>query len=101
MHSHLRGELIIGLTDNLVTMPHMRVTDALASLKKKGPDVQIQIRMSTPGEVEQGVLDGRLHVGVIPQVGALSGLEYQPLYSERSQLYCGVGHPLFFVKVWI
>jgi DNA-binding transcriptional LysR family regulator len=98
MHSHLRGELIIGLTDNLVTMPHMRVTDALASLKKKGPDVQIQIRMSTPGEVEQGVLDGRLHVGVIPQVGALSGLEYQPLYSERSQLYCGVGHPLFFVK---
>ena len=95
LHQHLRGELNIGLTDNLVTMPHMRVTHALAGLKTRGPDVRIQISMSAPGQVEQGVLDGRLHVGVIPQVGALSGLEYQPLYSERAELYCAAGHPLF------
>jgi DNA-binding transcriptional LysR family regulator len=38
-----------------------------------------------------------LHVGVVPQASALSGLEYQPLYSERSLLYCAVGHPLFYV----
>jgi DNA-binding transcriptional LysR family regulator len=87
LHQHLRGELIIGLTDNLVTLPHMRITHALAQLKERGPDVQIQIRMIAPNEVEQGVLDGRLHVG----------LEYQPLYSERSLLYCAVGHPLFYV----
>lgn len=97
LHRHLRGELNIGLTDNLVTVPHMRVTHALAKLKERGPDVLIQIRMTPPGEVEQGVLDGRLHVGVVPQAGALSGLEYQPLYEERSQLYCAVGHPLFYV----
>lgn len=48
--------------------------------------MQIQIRMISPNEVEQGVLDGRLHVGVVPQASALSGLEYQPLYSERSLL---------------
>ena len=98
LHQHLRGELNIGLTDNLVTMPHMRVTDALARLKTRGPDVRIQISMSAPGQVEQGVLDGRLHVGVIPQVGALSGLEYQPLYSERAELYCAAGHPLFALE---
>ena len=80
LHQHLRGELIIGLTDNLVTLPHMRITHALAQLKERGPDVQIQIRMIAPNEVEQGVLDGRLHVGVVPQASALSGLEYQPLY---------------------
>lgn len=96
LHQHLRGELIIGLTDNLVTLPHMRITHALAQLKERGPDVQIQIRMIAPNEVEQGVLDGRLHVGVVPQASALSGLEYQPLYSERSLLYCAVGHPLFY-----
>ncbi len=60
--------------------------------------MRIQISMSAPGQVEQGVLDGRLHVGVIPQVGALSGLEYQPLYSERAELYCAAGHPLFALE---
>ncbi|CAD5108247.1 LysR family transcriptional regulator [Zestomonas carbonaria] len=97
LHRHLRGELNIGLTDNLVTMPHMRITHALARLKERGPDVRVNIRMIPPSEVERGVLDGRLHVGVVPQSGALSGLEYQPLYDERSLLYCAVGHPLFYV----
>lgn len=98
LHRNLRGELNIGLTDNLVTIPHMRITQALAELKHNGPQVHINIRMTPPSEVEQGVLDGSLHVGVVPQVGALSGLEYQSLYSERSQLYCAVGHPLFYVN---
>ena len=97
LHRHLRGELNIGLTDNLVTLPHMRITHALSHLKERGPDVHINIRMVAPNEVEQGVLDGSLHVGVVPQANALSGLEYQPLYSERSLLYCAVGHPLFYV----
>lgn len=97
LHRHLRGELNIGLTDNLVTVPQMRITHALARLKERGPDVRIQIRMIPPGEIEQGVLGGSLHVGVVPQASALPGLEYLPLYSERSQLYCAVGHPLFYV----
>ncbi|GAC1030236.1 LysR family transcriptional regulator [Pseudomonas sp. No.21] len=96
LHQHLRGELNIGLTDNLVTLPHMRITHALSRLKERGPDVVINIRMTPPSEVEQGVLDGRVHVGVVPQTVALSGLEYQPLYDERSLLYCAVGHPLFY-----
>ncbi|WP_438282534.1 LysR family transcriptional regulator [Pseudomonas alabamensis] len=96
LHQHLRGELNIGLTDNLVTLPHMRITHALAELKDRGPDVHIQIRMIPPSEVEQGVLAGSLHVGVVPQTHPLAGLDYQPLYSERSLLYCAVGHPLFY-----
>ncbi|MBC3957028.1 MULTISPECIES: LysR family transcriptional regulator [Pseudomonas] len=98
LHQHLRGELNIGLTDNLVTMPHMRITHALSQLKELGPDVHINIRMVAPAEVEQGVLEGGLHVGVVPQVSALPGLDYQPLYSERSLLYCAVGHPLFYAE---
>lgn len=97
LHQHLRGELNIGLTDNLVTLPHMRITHALAQLKERGPNVHVNIRMTAPSEVEQGVLDGQLHVGVVPQASALPGLDYQSLYSERSLLYCAVGHPLFFV----
>jgi DNA-binding transcriptional LysR family regulator len=97
LHRHLRGELNIGLADTLVTLPHMRITHSLARLKERGPGVRINIRMIPPSEVEQGVLDGHLHVGVVPQTSALSGLEYQHLYHERSLLYCAVGHPLFYV----
>ncbi|PVZ09811.1 MULTISPECIES: LysR family transcriptional regulator [unclassified Pseudomonas] len=98
LHQHLRGELNIGLTDNLVTVPHMRITHALAQLKDRGPDVRIQIRMIAPSQVEQGVLDGSLNIGVVPQASPLPGLEYNVLYSERSLLYCAVGHPLFYAE---
>lgn len=95
IHEKLKGELIIGISDNLVTLPHMTVTQAMAALKAQGPDVNIDIRMLSPGIVERGVMDGQLHLGVVPQVQMVSGLLYQPLYKETSRLYCSCEHPLF------
>ncbi len=95
IHAHLKGEFNIGITDNLVTMHHMRITNALTRLKQKGPDVRINISMLPPNEIELGVLDGRLHIGVVPDLRTLSGLDYLPLYGETSQLYCSHTHPLF------
>mgnify|MGYP000167723305 CR=1 FL=1 len=95
IHQRLKGELAIGITDNLVSSPRMRITNALKSLKLQGPEVLIRIRMISPGEVELGILDGKLHVGVVPLVHPLKGLEYTPLYSEKSALYCSDEHPLF------
>lgn len=97
LHAQLKGELNIGITDNLVTMPEMHITTALSALKRRGPDVQINIRMTPPSDIELGVLDGRLHTGVIPTLKALPGLHYRALYEETSRLYCGVTHPLFDV----
>ncbi|WP_142850346.1 LysR family transcriptional regulator [Telmatospirillum sp. J64-1] len=95
VHARLRGELNIGITDNLVTSPRMRVTHALRALKQQGPEVRVNIRMIPPNEIERGVLDGRLHVGVVPARRALPGLDSFSLYSEDSRLYCAQGHPLF------
>ena len=95
IHAHLTGELNIGITDNLVTMHHMHITDALTRLKHQGPDVRINISMLPPSEIEVGVMDGRLHIGVVPQLRSLSGLRYLPLYDETSHLYCSNRHPLF------
>lgn len=95
LHQHLRGELNIGIINNLVTLPQMRITHALRALKGSGPGVRINIGMTTPNEIELGVLDGRLHVGVVPLISPLSGLEYSALYEERSLLYCSQEHPLF------
>ncbi len=94
--AQLKGELNIGITDNLVTMhQHMRVTNSLAALKQRGPEVRINIRMMPPGDIEKSVLDGRLHIGVIPAIKQLAGLRYVDLYDEESQLYCGHRHALF------
>lgn len=95
LHARLKGELSIGITDNLVTMPEMYITDALSALKARGPEVRINIRMMPPSDIELGVLDGRLHTGVIPALKTLPGLAYLPLYKESSRLYCAADHPLF------
>ena len=96
IHANLRGELNIGITDNLVTMSeHMRVTHSLAALRERGPEVRINIRMLPPPEIEKSVLDGRMHIGVIPSLRPLAGLEYLDLYTEESRLYCGHEHRLY------
>ncbi len=95
IHEHLSGDLNIGIADNLVTMEHMNISRALASLKLKGPDVRINLRMATPADIETGVLDGSLHVGVVPHIRTLPAIAYHTLYDEVSFLYCGSDHPLF------
>lgn len=90
----MRGELIIGITDNLVTLPDLRITDALADLKDRGPSVHLGIHMMPPSDIKTAVIDGRLHVGVISVVSQLPALHYVPLYSERALLYCAAQHPL-------
>lgn len=94
-HANLKGELNIGITDNLVTMPRMLITHAIKALKEQGPEVQINIHMTPPSEIEAGVLEGRLHTGVVPVMKHLPGLDYIPLYDEESRLYCSNNHPLF------
>ena len=95
LHQRLRGDLNIGLMNNLVTQPRMRITTALSKLRRRSRDVHINISMSTPGEIERGLLDGRLHVGALPLITTLGSLEYNPLYEERALLYCSASHPLF------
>lgn len=95
MHRQLRGDLNIGVVNNLVTLPRIRITQALKAVRAESAGVRINISMSTPSDIERGVLDGRLHVGAVPLITPLSGLEYKPLYEERSYLYCSNEHPLF------
>ncbi|WP_458576101.1 LysR family transcriptional regulator [Aliamphritea spongicola] len=101
LHTQLKGELNIGITDTLVSMPKMTITNSLALLKDQGPDVVINIWMMPPNDVELGILKGRLHVGIMPTTKQISGLEYHDLYSERSQLYCEASHPLFVAKIML
>jgi DNA-binding transcriptional LysR family regulator len=95
INTELKGELNIGITDNLVTIPQESITRSLSALKHRAPDVMINIRMMPPNEIETAILDGKLHTGVVPDLRSLPGLNYIPLYKEKSLLYCSHSHPLF------
>lgn len=95
IHKQLKGEFSIGIINNLVTMPSYFITQSLAQLTDESEDIHINISMSTLSDIECKIMDGRLHVGAIPLVTPLSGLDYIDLYEEKSYLYCGKNHPLF------
>jgi LysR family transcriptional regulator, transcriptional activator for bauABCD operon len=95
MHKQLRGEFNIGIINNLVTQPRMKITYALDALRAKGPDIRINISMMTAADIERGLMDGRLHVGALPLTSPISGLDYTQLYDEKSELYCSNTHRLF------
>lgn len=95
INTDLVGELNIGITDNLVTSEQMRVTRSLSALKHRAPDIIINIRMIPPNDIEAAVLSGKLHIGVVPELRTLPGLNYLTLYKEQSLLYCNNKHPLF------
>lgn len=94
IHKKLKGELHLGLINNLVTMHHDFITESLAKLTEENPEVCLNISMSNLSEIECKVLDQRLHLGAVPLVTPLSGLDYMPLYAEDSSLYCATSHPL-------
>ncbi|QDY44328.1 LysR family transcriptional regulator [Candidatus Pantoea soli] len=95
MHKQLRGEFTIGIINNLVTQPRMKITHALDALRASGTEIRINISMMTAAEIERGLMDGRLHVGALPLTSPVSGLDYMQLYDEKSNLYCSSQHPLF------
>lgn len=95
INTELTGELNIGITDNMVTVPHMRITEALRRLKHQAAKITINISMIPPEEIESGILDGHLHIGIVPHLRSIAGLNYLKLYQEKSLLYCANTHPLF------
>ncbi len=95
INTDLVGDLNLGITDNLVTNHQMRITRSLSAMKHRAPEVIFNIRMMPPNDIETAILDGHIHIGVVPDLRNLPGLNYLPLYKERSLLYCSAQHPLF------
>ena len=89
------ADITLGMADGIVTDTKPPVVRAIAELRRLAPRVTLRIVVSSPDDIEVGLLNGRLTLGVIPQYQQLPGLEYTPLYEETSDLYCGDSHPLF------
>jgi len=95
LHSDLRGELRIGVIDNTVSDMEMPLIDTLRELLGTSYAVTPSIKVGTPYQLEQDVLNGKLHLAIGPFQQHIAGVNYRPLYVEQHCLYCSVHHPFY------
>ena len=95
IHRRMGGQLEIGIFDKTATNPAARIGEAIAMFADSAPEVSLQIRVSTISAIERKLIDGSLHVGIIPAHRNSESLVYDKLFDETMLLYCGENHPLF------
>jgi len=91
----LTGELSIAVVDSTVTDANSPVVAAIRRFQAVATEAEIRIHVQAPKEIERGVLDRHVHVGIGKFYHRLPELEYRDLYSEELALYCAREHPLF------
>lgn len=95
LSGRLVGELYLGLADNLATLPQARFGDALARFQRRDQDVQLNLFVNSPTELELAVIEGELDLAISYFSRLRPSLEYRPLYREEIGVFCGDRHPLF------
>lgn len=95
IHNRMGGQLDIAVFDKTATNPEAHIGEAIAQFSEIAPEVSLAVHVGSINAVEQGVLDGRFQVGIVPAHRNSKSLVYADLFSETMLLYCGVGHPLF------
>jgi LysR family transcriptional regulator, transcriptional activator for bauABCD operon len=94
VHRRMGGQLEIGVFDKTATNPASMIGEAIRLFAEAAPEVALQIQVATINSIERKLIDGSLHVGVIPAHRSSESLEYDKLFDETMLLYCGTQHPL-------
>lgn len=98
LKQHITGMLNLGIIDSTITDPDSPLPRTTQRFVSRGHDVHLNVYVGAPAELEERVLDGRLHLAIGHFPNPVPGLEYLPLYHEALGLYCGRRHPLFGCK---
>lgn len=95
IRGQLTGSLNLGLLDSVISNRRSPTHEAIRRFNERENDIRITIQVDELQSMEKRLLDGQLHlvVGCFPR--KISGLNYEFIYSERQELYCGRLHPLF------
>ncbi len=95
VYTHLTGNLSLALFDKIATNRESNLTGAITLFDRKAPKASLEISIEPINNIENGVINGRFHIGIIPAHRPSNTLDYEPLFGEQMYLYCGKGHPLF------
>ncbi len=98
IRGQLTGSLNLGLLDSVISNRRSPIHEAIRRFNERENDIRITVHVEELQSMEKLLLDGQLHlvVGCFPR--KISGLNYEFIYSERQELYCGRLHPLFDQK---
>jgi|HubBroStandDraft_1064217.scaffolds.fasta_scaffold00076_47 DNA-binding transcriptional LysR family regulator len=96
IHFELTGALELGIIDTLISDENLPIPAIVKSYKKRHRYVEFNISTATSNIIEQSVLDGTLHAGIVLGRRHINQLEYKFLYKETCSLYCSEEHPLFY-----
>jgi len=94
----MTGELRLGLIDNCVTHTNSLIRDAISRFVAVAVEAKISIYVGGAVELEQQVLDDRLHLAIGLFHHQLESIDYRPLMTEDHLLYCASSHPFFDMK---
>lgn len=95
IHTELRGTLEIGVIDAVLSDPAMNFPEILSEFHRRYPSVEFHLTTATSNVIEQSVLDGTLHVGMVIGRRHINQLDHRLLYREHGNLYCAPNHPLY------
>ncbi|VVN92039.1 LysR family transcriptional regulator [Pseudomonas fluorescens] len=98
LKQHITGQLNLGIIDSTITDPDSPLPKTTQRFVSRGHDVHLNVYVGTPAELEERVLDGRLHLAIGHFPSHVPGLEYLALYQEALGFFCGRRHPLFGCK---
>ena len=94
-HNKLLGNLRLGFAEHMLSVYDTSVVNTLSTFSDMAPEVEVQISTLSSDDVATAVLEGKVDVGITVLPHSFPELASQDLFSERMQLYCGEGHPLF------
>ena len=91
----ISGSLKIGMVDNIITDKNCLLVPVIHALKSQSKDLEINIEIRNPSELERLLLDERIDIAIGPFHVANPGIDQIPLYKEQVSLYISSEHPLF------
>jgi DNA-binding transcriptional LysR family regulator len=95
LHDEMVGTLALGVFDKTVTNPQAHISSAIRDFRRAAPEAMLDITIGTLTTIEAALIDGRLHVGIVPDHRRSDSLSYQEIFGESMYLYCGRDHPLY------
>lgn len=95
IHQRMGGDLHVALFEKTASNPQARIAQAVGAFRAQAPTVNLHLHVGTINMIERGVIDGRYHLGVIPEHRRSDSLQYDELFDETMLLYAGAGHAWF------
>lgn len=90
------GTLSIHMISNVISP---EFDQSLASVHGRHPNVQVNLTVAPWRTVLDAVTSGTADIGITYDSGPRLGFQYEALFSETQQVYCGLSHHLYGQRV--